>query len=78
MLYVYSCRLLFGERPYWWIHTSGVYNKDNMPEVEQFRLTCETGPGREKSYQMITSNSIRETIRKHRASGGNLAGNSGK
>jgi len=33
------------DRPYWWIHESGVYSEKTMPKLMQFEHTCETGPG---------------------------------
>ncbi|KAK2144875.1 hypothetical protein LSH36_723g01034 [Paralvinella palmiformis] len=46
--------ILFGQRPYWWIHTSGLYG-DEVPHLEQYRLTCETGPGSPSGHAMVTS-----------------------
>ncbi|KAF8764565.1 Glucose-6-phosphatase like protein [Argiope bruennichi] len=39
--------LLHGERPYWWVHEADVYNGRGIPvpNIYQFSLTCETGPG---------------------------------
>lgn len=34
---------LHGQRPYWWIQETQLYEKP--PDLQQFRLTCETGPG---------------------------------
>ncbi len=42
--FVLHCRLLFGDRPYWWVYSSGKYNETEQP-LTQYRLTCETGPG---------------------------------
>uniref|UniRef100_A0A8D2PWR2 Uncharacterized protein n=1 Tax=Zosterops lateralis melanops TaxID=1220523 RepID=A0A8D2PWR2_ZOSLA len=35
---------LFGERPYWWVHESGLSRRQQLP-LRQFPVTCETGPG---------------------------------
>lgn len=37
-------RFLFGERPYWWVHESGLSSREQLP-LRQFPVTCETGPG---------------------------------
>lgn len=39
-------RILFGERPYWWVLDTDYYGNSSAPEIQQFPLTCETGPGR--------------------------------
>ncbi|RLV82909.1 hypothetical protein DV515_00016523 [Chloebia gouldiae] len=39
-------RILFGERPYWWVLDTDYYGNNSAPEIQQFPLTCETGPGR--------------------------------
>ncbi|XP_041029284.1 glucose-6-phosphatase 3 [Carcharodon carcharias] len=50
-----TCKwLLFGERPFWWIHESGVYSEQQMPELKQFYSSCETGPGSPSGHAMIT------------------------
>ncbi|XP_016102047.1 glucose-6-phosphatase 3 [Sinocyclocheilus grahami] len=46
-------RILFGERPYWWIGHSGLFSK-NPPKVQQFLSTCETGPGSPSGHAMVT------------------------
>ncbi|KRX40032.1 Glucose-6-phosphatase 2, partial [Trichinella sp. T9] len=45
--------MLHGERPYWWIHSSGAY--EVVPALQQFPLTCETGPGSPSGHAMITA-----------------------
>uniref|UniRef100_UPI00358FB8AB glucose-6-phosphatase 3 n=1 Tax=Myxine glutinosa TaxID=7769 RepID=UPI00358FB8AB len=45
---------LFGERPYWWIFESGFYSYKD-PEVQQFSVTCETGPGSPSGHCMVTA-----------------------
>ncbi|RWS29486.1 glucose-6-phosphatase-like protein [Leptotrombidium deliense] len=47
--------VLHGERPYWWIHETNIYNKTQMPDVQQFFLTCETGPGSPSGHAMATA-----------------------
>lgn len=37
-------RMLFGERPFWWIGESHLFD-NKQPKVVQFPPTCETGPG---------------------------------
>ncbi|KAG2460897.1 G6PC2 phosphatase, partial [Polypterus senegalus] len=37
--------VLFGQRPYWWVHETQYYGNTSAPLVEQFPVTCETGPG---------------------------------
>lgn len=48
---------LHGERPYWWIHETQVYNRTgiNTPDIQQFFLTCETGPGSPSGHSMVTA-----------------------
>ncbi|XP_067825067.1 glucose-6-phosphatase 3 isoform X3 [Heptranchias perlo] len=43
-----------GERPFWWIHESGVYSEQPMPKLKQFFSSCETGPGSPSGHAMIT------------------------
>uniref|UniRef100_A0A8C2AHT9 glucose-6-phosphatase n=1 Tax=Cyprinus carpio TaxID=7962 RepID=A0A8C2AHT9_CYPCA len=49
----FCVRILFGERPYWWIGHSGLFSK-NPPKVQQFLSTCETGPGSPSGHAMVT------------------------
>nr|XP_039249441.1 glucose-6-phosphatase 2-like [Styela clava] len=44
--------VLFGHRPYWWVHEYKHYTAD---EMEQFHLTCETGPGSPSGHAMVTA-----------------------
>uniref|UniRef100_A0A8B9RBC0 Glucose-6-phosphatase a, catalytic subunit, tandem duplicate 1 n=1 Tax=Astyanax mexicanus TaxID=7994 RepID=A0A8B9RBC0_ASTMX len=37
--------VLFGERPYWWVHETKFYGIDPAPALRQVPITCETGPG---------------------------------
>ncbi|XP_017596062.1 PREDICTED: glucose-6-phosphatase 3 [Corvus brachyrhynchos] len=43
---------LFGERPYWWIHESGLSSREQLP-LRQFPASCETGPGSPSGHCMI-------------------------
>ncbi|NXD44180.1 G6PC3 phosphatase, partial [Copsychus sechellarum] len=43
---------LFGERPYWWMHESGLWGREQLP-LRQFPITCETGPGSPSGHCMI-------------------------
>ncbi|NWY51021.1 G6PC3 phosphatase, partial [Chionis minor] len=44
---------LFGERPFWWVHESGLVNKE-LVVLRQFPVSCETGPGDPSGHCMIT------------------------
>uniref|UniRef100_A0A3Q1I4K6 Glucose-6-phosphatase n=1 Tax=Anabas testudineus TaxID=64144 RepID=A0A3Q1I4K6_ANATE len=44
--------LLFGERPYWWVQETGFYGNSSQPMIEQFPMTCETGPGSPSGHAM--------------------------
>lgn len=48
-LYILICclffRILFGQRPYWWVQETDFYHNGSLPHLEQFHITCETGPG---------------------------------
>ncbi|KAM6399256.1 glucose-6-phosphatase catalytic subunit 1 [Rhynochetos jubatus] len=44
--------ILFGERPYWWVHETDYYGNSSAPEIQQFPLTCETGPGSPSGHAM--------------------------
>lgn len=43
-------RILFGERPYWWVHETAYYANAVPPHIEQYPMTCETGPGERHHY----------------------------
>uniref|UniRef100_A0ABI7WTD7 Glucose-6-phosphatase 3 n=1 Tax=Felis catus TaxID=9685 RepID=A0ABI7WTD7_FELCA len=45
--------LLFGDRPFWWVHESGYYSQAPA-QVHQFPASCETGPGSPSGHCMIT------------------------
>lgn len=36
---------MFGERPYWWVKETVYYGNLTLPQIKQFPMTCETGPG---------------------------------
>ncbi|XP_076309714.1 glucose-6-phosphatase catalytic subunit 1-like [Tachypleus tridentatus] len=49
--------ILHGERPYWWIYETQVYNKtgSNTPAIQQYFMTCETGPGSPSGHAMVSA-----------------------
>ncbi|XP_076342610.1 glucose-6-phosphatase 2-like [Tachypleus tridentatus] len=49
--------ILHGERPYWWVHDTDVYNKTGAitPVLQQYFMTCETGPGNPSGHAMVTA-----------------------
>uniref|UniRef100_A0A3P8R6D9 Glucose-6-phosphatase catalytic subunit 1 n=1 Tax=Astatotilapia calliptera TaxID=8154 RepID=A0A3P8R6D9_ASTCA len=44
--------ILFGERPYWWVHETAYYANSVPPHIEQYPMTCETGPGSPSGHAM--------------------------
>ncbi|XP_009992703.1 PREDICTED: glucose-6-phosphatase 3 [Chaetura pelagica] len=44
---------LFGERPFWWLHESGLGGQ-GLLTLRQFPVSCETGPGSPSGHCMIT------------------------
>lgn len=46
--------LFHGERPYWYVHSSGHFNPEEVP-IEQFPITCELGPGHPSGHAMLTA-----------------------
>ncbi|XP_068120601.1 glucose-6-phosphatase catalytic subunit 1 [Hyperolius riggenbachi] len=44
--------ILFGQRPYWWVHDTDYYGNVSAPAIEQFPMTCETGPGSPSGHAM--------------------------
>ncbi|NXG43225.1 G6PC3 phosphatase, partial [Psilopogon haemacephalus] len=49
----FPTRFLFGERPFWWVHQSGLASKE-LVTLHQFPVSCETGPGDPSGHCMIT------------------------
>ncbi|KAF7248206.1 Glucose-6-phosphatase 2 [Varanus komodoensis] len=47
--------ILFGHRPYWWVHETRIYPNQTSPCLEQFPITCETGPGSPSGHAMGSS-----------------------
>lgn len=45
---------LHGERPYWYVHSSGHFNPQETP-IKQFPITCELGPGHPSGHAMVTA-----------------------
>uniref|UniRef100_A0A8W8JM59 Glucose-6-phosphatase n=1 Tax=Magallana gigas TaxID=29159 RepID=A0A8W8JM59_MAGGI len=49
-------KILHGERPYWWVNEVRLHDHVvNVPSLEQYSLTCETGPGSPSGHAMVTS-----------------------
>lgn len=46
--------LLHGERPYWYVHSSGHFDPQLTP-IKQFPITCELGPGHPSGHAMVTA-----------------------
>uniref|UniRef100_A0A3Q3X9I3 glucose-6-phosphatase n=1 Tax=Mola mola TaxID=94237 RepID=A0A3Q3X9I3_MOLML len=44
--------VLFGERPYWWLHETRFYSAGPASALQQFPITCETGPGSPSGHAM--------------------------
>ncbi|WAR05077.1 G6PC2-like protein [Mya arenaria] len=49
--------VMHGERPYWWVRECGHY-PSNSTIVQQFPLTCETGPGSPSGHGMVTASVV--------------------
>ncbi|KAL3221415.1 hypothetical protein MRX96_029408 [Rhipicephalus microplus] len=49
--------MLHGERPYWWVHETEMYNRTGTgtPAIRQYSLTCETGPGSPSGHAMVSA-----------------------
>lgn len=45
---------LHGERPYWYVHSSGHFDPQQTP-IQQFPITCELGPGHPSGHAMVTA-----------------------
>lgn len=50
-------RLMHGDRPYWWVaEVEEAHNSSNLlPDIHQFKSTCETGPGMPSGHSMAMS-----------------------
>jgi glucose-6-phosphatase len=52
---------MHGDRPYWWVHNwemahnASIDGSVALPEIAQFRSTCETGPGMPSGHSMAMS-----------------------
>ncbi|XP_072417200.1 glucose-6-phosphatase catalytic subunit 1-like [Chiloscyllium punctatum] len=44
--------ILFGQRPYWWVHETSYYSNSSFPVLQQYPITCETGPGSPSGHAM--------------------------
>ena len=49
-------RILFGQRPYWWVQETTFYHNNSAPHLEQFQITCETGPGQHRVCNIMVNN----------------------
>ncbi|KAM5306229.1 glucose-6-phosphatase catalytic subunit 1 [Glossophaga mutica] len=47
--------ILFGQRPYWWVLDTDYYGNTSVPQIKQFPVTCETGPGSPSGHAMGTA-----------------------
>nr|XP_019794897.2 glucose-6-phosphatase isoform X2 [Tursiops truncatus] len=50
-----TSRILFGQRPYWWVLDTDYYSNTSVPLIKQFPVTCETGPGSPSGHAMGTA-----------------------
>nr|KAF6415726.1 glucose-6-phosphatase catalytic subunit [Molossus molossus] len=50
-----TSRILFGQRPYWWVLDTDYYSNTSAPLIKQFPVTCETGPGSPSGHAMGTA-----------------------
>ncbi|XP_061299481.1 glucose-6-phosphatase 3 [Pezoporus flaviventris] len=46
--------LLCGERPFWWLHESGMAARELLA-LRQFPVSCESGPGSPSGHCMVTA-----------------------
>ncbi|XP_053870058.1 glucose-6-phosphatase catalytic subunit 1-like [Malaclemys terrapin pileata] len=67
--------ILFGQRPYWWVRETGYYGNASTPVIQQFPLTCETGPGSPSGHAMgsagvyyVMVTALLSTLRRRRRS----------
>lgn len=42
-----------GDRPYWWVGETPLYNGETRPFLRQFPNTCESGPGTPSGHLMM-------------------------
>ncbi|KAL4229357.1 Glucose-6-phosphatase [Mactra antiquata] len=49
--------LLHGHRPYWWVQDPSSSHVNNIT-LQQYRLTCETGPGSPSGHAMVTASVV--------------------
>ncbi|MEQ2262703.1 Glucose-6-phosphatase 2 [Xenotaenia resolanae] len=47
--------ILSGQRPYWWVHETHLFQNSSKPHLDQFHITCETGPGSPSGHAMGSS-----------------------
>ncbi|PWA31310.1 glucose-6-phosphatase 2-like isoform X1 [Gambusia affinis] len=47
--------ILYGQRPYWWVHETHLFQNSSKPHLDQFHITCETGPGSPSGHAMGSS-----------------------
>ncbi|XP_041858281.1 glucose-6-phosphatase 2-like isoform X1 [Melanotaenia boesemani] len=47
--------ILSGQRPYWWVQETHLYHNNSIPHLDQFHITCETGPGSPSGHAMGSS-----------------------
>ncbi|XP_071532945.1 glucose-6-phosphatase catalytic subunit 1-like [Panulirus ornatus] len=47
--------LMAGDRPYWWVHETKLYLDRELPELQQYPRTCETGPGMPSGHAKLNA-----------------------
>ncbi|XP_078795400.1 glucose-6-phosphatase 2 [Oryzias latipes] len=47
--------ILYGQRPYWWVQETHLYQNHSVPRLEQYYITCETGPVNPSGHAMGSS-----------------------
>ncbi|CAM4635523.1 glucose-6-phosphatase catalytic subunit 1-like [Lepidochelys kempii] len=67
--------ILFGQRPYWWVYETSYYGNASTPVIQQFPVTCETGPGSPSGHAMgsagvyyVMVTALLSPLRRHRRS----------
>ncbi|KAG0712389.1 Glucose-6-phosphatase 2 [Chionoecetes opilio] len=45
--------MFIGNRPYWWVGETALYNAETRPTLRQFPNTCEAGPGTPSGHLMM-------------------------